>query len=204
MSVGRDLLDVPFPQMIFSMAQAIAKSQLALDKSSINTLQMLASTKFDWIPEITEVLYPKPIALEGPNAPKDPLTGNPIVVTGVGVDLESPKPTKLTLLQAGINPTFYQFTDSTISVKMSITSTTSSESSLDVGVDVTASADFLFGSASVSSHVNYHTANKYSYSVTGSSELSTTLKPVPPPQRIFPTFILVDATNPAAVKITKS
>jgi len=198
MSVGRDLLDVPFPQMIFSMAQAIAKSQLALDKSSINTLQMLAKTEFDWIPEITEVLYPKPIAITSANAPPN------TVVTGVGVDLEVPKPTKLTLLQAGINPTFYQFTDSTILVKMSITSTTSSESSLDVGVDVSVSADFLFGSATVSSHVNYHSANKYSYSVTGSSELSTTLKPVPPPQRIFPTFILVDATNPAAVKITKS
>jgi len=204
MSVGRDLLDVPFPQMIFSMANAIAKSQLALDKSSINTLTTLANTQFDWLPEVTEVLYPKPITLEGPNAPKDPKTGLPIVVTGVGVDLEVPKTSKLTLLQAGISPTFYQFTDSTISVKMSITSTTSSESSLDVGVDVSVSGGFLFESASISSHVNYHSANKYSYSVTGSSELSTTLKPVPPPQRIFPTFILVDATNPAAVKITKS
>jgi hypothetical protein len=184
--------------MIFSMAQAIAKSQLALDKSSINTLTMLANTTFDWIPEVTEVLYPKPITLQSPHAPQG------VTVTGVGVDLETPNPTSLTLLQAGINPTFYQFTNSTISVKMSITSTTSSESSLDVGVDVSVSEDFLFGSATVSSHVNYSTANKYSYSVTGSSELSTTLVPVPPPQRIFPTFILVDATNPAAVKITKT
>jgi hypothetical protein len=184
--------------MIFSMAQAIAKSQLALDKSSINTLTMLANTEFDWIPEITEVLYPKPITITSSNAPGG------TVVTGVGVDLEAPKPTKLTLLQAGINPTFYQFTDSTIEVKMSITSTTSSESTLDVGVDVKVEGGFLFESASVSSHVNYSTTNKYSYSVTGSSSLSTTLKPVPPPQRIFPTFILVDATNPAQVKITKS
>lgn len=198
MSVGRDLLDVPFPQMIYSMAQAIAKSQLALDTSSIKTLETLADTKFDWIPEITEVLYPKPITITSSNAPAG------LIVTGVGVDLETPQPTKLTLLQAGINPTFYQFTDSTIEVKMSITSTTSSENSLDVGVDVSASFNGFFASGSVSSHVNYHTANKYSYSVTGSSSLSTTLKPVPPPQRIYPTFILVDATNPASVKITKS
>jgi hypothetical protein len=33
--------------MIFSMAQAIAKGQLALDKSSIETLKILAATEFD-------------------------------------------------------------------------------------------------------------------------------------------------------------
>jgi hypothetical protein len=199
MSVGQDLLNVPFPQMIFSMAQAIAKGQLALDKSSIETLKVLAKTEFDWIPEITEVLYPKPIPMTGPKG-----QGAGVPVTGVGVELQEPQPTKMTLLQAGINPTFHQFTDSIIEVKMSISSTTSSENSLGVGVDVSASVDFFFGSATVSSHVNYHTANKYSYSVEGSSLLRTELKPAPPPPRLMPTMILVDATDPAHVKITKS
>ena len=198
MGVGQDLLNVPFPQMIFSMAQAIAKGQLALDKSSIETLKVLANTQFDWLPEVTEVLFARPIKITSGNAPAN------TTVTGVGVDTEPAQFTKLTLLQAGINPTFYQFVDSTIEVKMSISSTTSSENSLDVGVDVSASVDFFFGSASISSHVNYHTANKYSYSVEGSSLLRTELKPAPPPQRNFPTFITVDATDPAHVKITKT
>ena len=203
MSVGQDLLNVPFPQMIFSMAQAIAKGQLALDTSSLNTLKVLANTQFDWLPEVTEVLYAKPIQLKGgDNASENPMVGT--TITGVGVDVEVPKFTKLTLLQAGLNPTFYQFTDSTIEVKMSISSTSSSESSLSVGVSVQASAGFLFGSASISSHVNYSTTNKYNYSVTGSSSLTTELKPAPPPARLFPTFILVDATNPAHVTISKS
>ena len=176
MGVGQDLLNVPFPQMIFSMAQAIAKGQLALDKSSIETLKVLANTQFDWLPEVTEVLFARPIKITSGNAPAN------TTVTGVGVDTEPAQFTKLTLLQAGINPTFYQFVDSTIEVKMSISSTTSSENSLDVGVDVSASVDFFFGSASISSHVNYHTANKYSYSVEGSSLLRTELKPAPPPQ----------------------
>src|SRR5260370_40354164 len=107
MSVGQDLLDVPFPQMIFSMAQAIAKGQLALDKSSIETLKVLANTKFDWLPEITEVLYPRPI----PISTGHPGTGG-LTVTGVGVDVEPAQFQKMTLLQAGSNPTFYQFTDS--------------------------------------------------------------------------------------------
>ena len=50
----------------------------------------------------------------------------------------------LTLLQAGVNPTFYAFTNSTIEVKMSITSTQESSNTFSVGVSVTASADFLF------------------------------------------------------------
>jgi hypothetical protein len=198
MGVGQDLLNVPFPQMIFSMAQAIAKGQLALDKSSIETLKILANTQFDWLPEITEVLFSRPIKITSGNAPAN------TVASGVGVDVEPAAFQKLTLLQAGINPTFYQFTDSIIEVKMSISSQTSSENSLDVGVDVSASVDFFFGSATVSSHVNYHSANKYSYSVEGSSLLRTELKPAPPPQRIFPTMIQVDATDPAHVKITKS
>jgi hypothetical protein len=203
MSVGQDLLDVPFPQMIYSMAMAIAKGQTALDLNSLNTLKLLAATKFDWLPEVTETLYPKPITISG----GDQLQGaNPQIgktVTGVAVDVEVPNFTKLTLLQAGFNPTFYQFVNSTIEVKMSISSTTSSESSLSVSVGVTASANFCFGSATVSSHVNYKTANKYSYSVTGSSTLSTTLNPVPPPTRVQPRFILVDATNPAHVVISQ-
>lgn len=199
MSVGQDLLNVPFPQMIFSMAQAIAKGQLALDKSSIETLKILAKTEFDWIPEITEVLYPKPVKMTGPQGQA---AGVP--VTGVGVELQEPQPVKMTLLQAGINPTFYQFTDSVIEVKMSISSQTSSENSLDVSFGVSATADYFFGSATITSNVNYHTANKYSYSVEGSSLLRTELKPAPPPPRLMPTMILVDATDPAHVKITKS
>ena len=62
MSIGKDLLDVPFGDMIFSMANAIANSQRKLDAASLRTLRTLAGTKFDYIPEVTEVLTPKPLA----------------------------------------------------------------------------------------------------------------------------------------------
>ena len=194
MGVGQDLLNVPFPKMIYDMAMAIAKGQLALDKSSVSTLKILANTKFDYIPEITETLTPRPFS--PPSKPD-------VTVTGVDIHTDISPSAKLTLLQAGIVPTFYQFTESIIEVKMSISSKTETSSSLDVGVEVTASADFLFGSASVSSHVNYSTASKYSYSVDGSSLLRTTLKPAPPPQRIMPRFITVNALE-SPPKITFS
>lgn len=192
--VGQELLNVPFPKMIFDMAMAIAKGQMALDKASVQTLMVLAKTSFNWVPEITEVLQPFPFT------PK----GTSIEVTGVRPTTTISDPVSLTLLQAGITPTFYQFTESIIEVKMSISSKTEESSSLDVGVDVSASANFLFGSATVSSHVNYSTASKYSYSVDGSSLLRTTLKPVPPPKRIMPRFILVNAVDPSKVTVTTS
>jgi|SRR5579864_2864104 len=205
MSVGQDLLDVPFPKMIYDMAMAIAKGQMAMDMTSLKTLQVLAHTTFDYIPEITETLTPRMIPVTVTDA--SGITHN-INITGVDSKLYPDKDSlvsyPLTALQAGINPTFYQFTESIIEVKMSISSRSESSSSLEVGVDVQASGGFLFASASVSSHVNYKTASKYSYSVDGSSLLRTTLKPAPPPPRLQPRFILVNAlVSPPKITINE-
>jgi hypothetical protein len=179
-TVGADLLAVPFPKMVLSLAQAIAKGQTALDLASLNTLKVLASTDFDYIPEITEVLVPRPFTTHG------------IEVTGVDVQVPPPPTLRMTMLQAGITPTFYQFTESVIEVKMSISSKVETQSEFEFGLEVKAEAGFLFASASVTSHVNYKTANQYSYSAEGSSLLRTTLRPTPPPQRIMPRFITVN------------
>jgi len=197
MGVGQDLLDVPFPKMVLSLAQAISKGQMAMDLASLNTLKILAKTKFDFVPEITEVLTPNPITV--------PAGGGTVTVTGATAILQEPiRSFKLTMLQAGILPTFYQFTESIIEVKMSISSKTESSSEFEFGASVEVSADFLFGSATVSSHVNYKTASKYSYSVEGSSLLRTTLKPSPPPTRMMPKFILVNAlVTPPSVTVSE-
>jgi hypothetical protein len=180
-TVGSDLLAVPFPKMVLSLAQAIAKGQLALDQASLNTLKVLSKTKFDYIPEVTEVLTPHTFTAHG------------VEVTGVDVEALPGRALSMTLLQAGIVPTFYQFTESVIEVKMSISSKTESHSEFEFGLETEASAGFLFASGSVSSHVNFKTANTYSYSAEGSSLLRTTLKPTPPPSRMMPRFITVNA-----------
>jgi hypothetical protein len=173
-TVGADLLAVPFPKMVFDLASAIAKGQTALDRASLGTLRVLANTEFDYIPEITEVISKHEMTVEG------------VTVTGVNVDLEKPiRSIPLTLLQAGINPSFYQFTES-------ISSKVTTQSEFEFGIEATASAGFLFASGSVSSHVDYRTSNTYSYSAEGSSLLRTTLKPVPPPARMMPRFITVN------------
>lgn len=77
-----------------------------------------------------------------------------------------------TMLGAGFQPTFYQFTDSIIEVKMAITMSKSSEAKINT------SAKGGFGLFSASVNASY--TNKYSYSAEGSSLLRTKITPVPP------------------------
>lgn len=201
MSVGQDLLDVPFPQMVLSLAMAISKGQLAMDRTSLDTLGMLARTNFDWVPEVTEVLEPGDVTTYSTKDADGNITQTP--VTGVKASYSSAPPLSLNMLQAGILPTFYQFTESIIEVKMSISSKTETSSELEAGASLSVSASYLFASATFSSHVNYKTASKYSYSVDGSSLLRTTLKPAPPPTHVMPRYVTVNAlVKPPSVQIT--
>ena len=214
MSIGQELLDVPFPEMIFKMAKAIAQGQTRLDKSSLDTAKMLAKAKVNVIPEIFEIVESVPIA----DAASGPLpagaVGNTIKVSSV-----AGKEVSMTLMQAGLLPTFYQFTESLIEVKISISHRSSSSSEFEVGASTEVSTEaeahgglFGFGaSGSVSTtfaaHVNYKSASTYSYSAEGSSLLRTTLKPVPPPARLVPRIVTIDATPlalipPGPVKVT--
>jgi hypothetical protein len=184
--------------MVFKLANAIAQGQRRLDRSSLDTARALARAKVRVIPELYEVIQPGPVRDVG---------GVP--VTGVAFDFSAADPVSYTLLQAGLTPTFYQFTESLIEVKISISQRTESSSELEMGAEfeteIETSAEahagfFLFGgSASVKttttfgSHVNYTSSNKYSYSAEGSSLLRTTLKPVPPPPRLLPRIVTVNA-----------
>jgi len=172
--------------MVQSLAMAIAQGQLALDKSSLETARALAREQVQLIEEIHEIIeYKQPEAVPYVNA--SGVRGT-IMVTGVHVAFEHTPPVPYTLLQAGLFPTFYQFTESIIEVKMSISSKTTSGSEFEAGATLGVS----YGPVTFAGHVNYKTSNTYSYSVEGSSLLRTTLKPVPPPARLSPRIITVN------------
>ena len=59
-NVGAELASVPFGKMIYDMASAIARSQVALDTASIQLVQVLARTTFDYVPDVVETLLPIP------------------------------------------------------------------------------------------------------------------------------------------------
>jgi len=204
MGVGQDLLNVPFPQMVMNLAFAIAQGQLALDRTSLATARMLAREKVMLIQEVHEIIEPdiKPVIVTVNDKDGKPKTET-IVVTGAKIKFESMEPEEFTLMQAGLMPTFYQFTESIIEVKMAISQKSTSSSEFEAGASVEASARWGWGSASFASHVNYKTANTYSYSAEGPSLLRTTIKPVPPPSRLMPRIVQVNClTDPPTVTVS--
>jgi len=211
MGIGKDLLDVPFDAMVMNLAFAIAKGQLALDRASLDTARRLARETVLIIPEIHEVIMPDPVekTLELPNPNGTGTISTGIIITGAKIQADTMTPQKYTLLQAGLMPTFYQFTETIIEVKIAISMKTQTSSELEVSASLEASANFGYGSVAFSSSVDYKTSNTYSYSAEGSSLLRTTLKPVPPPARLTPRIVTVNTfpmyeTPPRPVQVTTS
>lgn len=164
-SVGQELLDVPLPDMVVKLALGIAEAQRALDENSVETAQALADTTIEVVPVVTQT-----IAADGT------------------VSFGQVEPIEMSLLQVGLNPTFYQFSEATIEVTMDIKTTTSRETNIKVGVK--AKVGFSMWSASVRVDVAHN--RKFSKEVRGTSRLVTRLVPVPPPPRIFPELRVVD------------
>jgi len=179
--------------MVQNLAFAIARGQMALDRSSMETTRQLASEKVAIIEEIHEVIEPtfQTVQLSIDDGQGGQINSS-VVITGAKITSESTAPQNYTLLQAGLFPTFYQFTETEIEVKMSISQKTSSSSELDVGASLSVQGGFGPVSVAFAAHVNYKNSNTYSYSAEGSSLLHTTLKPVPPPSRLTPRIITVN------------
>jgi len=176
--VGAELSEVPFGDLIATVAKGIAEGQRQLDLASIQTLIELSQTIVPIIPEVSEVITPSPFEVE--------VSGqSPIMVTGARVSASAAEPVAMTALQAGITPTFYQFTEATIELKLSLQIREVEE----VDTNGTTSPGFRFYGSSV----NFRTQNTFSYQVDGSASVTATLKPVPAPQRLVPATVTVNA-----------
>ena len=191
-SVGQELLNVPFGEMIKEMALAIAEGQMALDMNSVQVAQALAGTKLD---AGSVVMY-----IEETTDADGNVTASDVVTN------DQP----MSLLTYGLEPRFYEFTESIIEVKMTITMMRESSTELTYGSEfkltneskVTGSmesgglAKLLFGKSKGSientttvaytSTFNAKYSSKYSFKEEGTSLLRTTLRPVPAPERTIP------------------
>lgn len=164
-SVGQELLDVPFPDMVTKLALGVADAQAALDANSVETALVLAEETIDVVPAITQT-----IAADG------------------SVSFTNASPIEMSLLQVGLNPTFYQFQEASIEVTMDIKTTTSSEFSIKASAK--AKVGFAVWSASVRIDTAYN--RKFGKEVKGTSRLYTKMVPVPPPPRIMPEVTVID------------
>ncbi len=138
MSIGQELLNVPFPEMVVQLAGAIAEGQYKMDMVSCKIAKIMGDAK------------KSPVQLP------DVTNGNETIVTS--------------LIGAGFQPTFYQFTDTIIEVKIDIT----------ISQETDYSVDASWGCGIFGAHVNAKYSNKYSYTANGSSLLRTKITPVPP------------------------
>ena len=220
MSIGRELLNVPMGDMIRQMAFAIAEGQIKLDANSIEVAEMMGGLQavigddgkttfddsriffgYDLMTAADALAY---IAADDAISGGDTKALEKVIKdqkksaedNGENGDTTLIRvPTRLSMLELGFSPTFYQFVDTIIEVKIAIKITRSSESSRTSKATnqvTTKGSSFswsLFrGKAGTSntsqvstSQVDATYSSKYSYSAEGSSLLRTKLVPIPPP-----------------------
>lgn len=169
MTVGTDLLAVPFPEMIQRLGVGIAEAQLQMDMVSLRIARLMAGYDED-----AESATSSGTTATPPDPNKSPRY---LVKFGDG--------NSYSLLELGFTPTFYQFVDTVIELKMSISMTTQSESKYS-STSTSARASgyavpFAIGGSVQASSVSASFASKYQYSAEGSSLMRTKLVPVPPP-----------------------
>lgn len=219
MAIGQELLNVPMGDMIRQMAFAIAEAQFKLDANSIDVAEMMGGLKtieddegkitFDDSRVFFGYEMMTPAAAKAYIKADNAFTGGDTTALDNYVDNQTPLPadglirvpTRVSMLELGFSPTFYQFVDTIIEVKIAIkitrtseygtrtrntASTNASSSTRSAGVKfgfgrVGVSTGATNNSQATTSQVDASYSAKYSYSAEGSSLLRTKLVPLPPP-----------------------
>jgi hypothetical protein len=186
MNLGQELLNVPMGQMIRDMAFAIADAQVDLDEASMKVAEMMSGQ----VMPVGETGLPLDGAGEEITTPEPTgaVTQDTRVYFGFTVDNSGPSPVrvpvKVSMLELGFSPTFYQFFDTIIEVKIAIKITTESTYTQNTATNFSAQRKrglFKRNSTVQTSQVDAAYSRKYTYSAEGSSLLRTKLVPVPPP-----------------------
>lgn len=155
MAIGRDLLNVPMGDMIRQMAFAIADAQVDLDEASVKVAQLMSGQ------EIT-------VQNDDGSTSKQKTT---VLFDG----------DEVSMMELGFSPTFYQFIDTIIEVKIAIKITREHTSTRKYSGTRRTFSIGRGGIRITSTPVDATYSSKYTYSAEGSSLLRTKLVPVPAP-----------------------
>lgn len=169
--VGHDLASVPFADMIYQLGCAIARSQFKLDMEGIQILKIMGDKE------------DAPVYL--PNFQLDN-NGNGLVSDNNGYS--SGNDIVTSMIGAGFQPTFYQFAETIIEIKMTLTMSYDSSYERTTKGNITTTATktksnwFSNSSSTVvrTTPVDAKYSSTYSYTAEGSSLMRTRLVPVPP------------------------
>ena len=170
-NVGQELLNVPFAEMVYELGNAIASAQTALDGNSMKILQKMGDADN----------YPVYIPCF------DVGNNGELFEDGEDEDGNGIKQNiRTSMIGAGFQPTFYQFAETIIEVKMTIRyeHQKSYENKQQGNITTKKKKNGflgLFGSTkTTTTPINATYTNKYNYSAEGTSLLRTRLVPVPP------------------------
>jgi len=141
-----------FADLIRLVAESVADAQAALDRSSAGMLKELAETSVEIIPSIKET-----ISKDG------------------DVVYEHGAPRKVSLLDLGMMPTFYQFAQTVIEIQMDLKIT-----------EATTESGTKKGFALLADTAGIRFERKLNRDLSVTSKVTATLVPVPMPLRIDP------------------
>jgi len=195
-NVGQELLNVPMGDMIRSMALAIADAQWSLDKASMVVAELMSGFRLLRNLETGQLLDKSGQPLQPKAAPE--FVDSRVFFGHSHGKNDNREADKVSMMELGFVPNFYQFVETVIEVRIAIKMTGSTEetrSQTETRSSNTTTAtthgiahwwysrDLSTSNSSVAyaASVDAGYANKYSYSVDGSSLLRTKLVPVPPP-----------------------
>lgn len=145
--ITRDIMNAPLAEMVEKLGKGIADAQYELDRNSIRLAHLMAGFREDQNGELVQ--------------------DDSALVT-----LQEGQP-KVSLISLGFAPTFYQFSETYLEMKMSFSMSESKE----IGVSASVGVQAMVVSASVSASYS----QKYQYSAEGSSSIRTKLVSVPSP-----------------------
>lgn len=146
-------------EVLTQLAEAIAEGQARLDLSSAEVVRVLSETKVSIIPSIRQI-----IAEDG------------------SVRFEQAEPVKVSLLDLGVLPTFFAFSEATVEVAMDVKVV---ESVTETGTSK--QRTFLFAGTR-----SLRTERRLNRDVRVHSKLSAKLVPVPVPTLLEPTRVVED------------
>jgi hypothetical protein len=148
-----------FADLVRMMAEGVADAQLSLDRSSAEMMTELAATRVDVVRNITEEIDEKG-----------------------GITYKPDPPQSVSLLELGMLPTFYQFSQATVEVAMDL----HIEENIDEKSEAKGRKTLFAGTSSI------RMERKLGRDVKMASKLTATLVPVPVPLRIEPSRTTVE------------
>lgn len=149
----KEVQSTSFADLIRMLSESIADAQLSLDRASAEMLVELADTKVEVVRNITEIIDEK---------------GD--------VSFKEGERQTVSLLELGMTPTFYQFSQATVEVAMD----------LEIVENVNETSETKGRKTLFANTSNIRTERKLGRDVKIASKLTATLVPVPSPLRIEP------------------